>query len=178
MAISRGAVKSFFLLVMICLSLSVLNCLLIPCVRNLKHGRTCMSLARLCLSFYTHPLWCILVGNSDLPEQSLYSVFHVIVLQEQGCCELVLGLIVSPKASMWPQDWAEFSFRSEILLNWLNNVAGRWSENRKKIRSGDFSSIYRVLKMDLSFIHPFLSPYDFNSDWFLKVVIKKDFMRI
>ena len=29
-----------------------------------------------------------------------YSVFHVIVLQEQGCCELVLGLIVSPKASM------------------------------------------------------------------------------
>ena len=31
---------------------------------------------------------------------SMYSVFHVIVLQEQGCCELVLGLIVSPKASM------------------------------------------------------------------------------
>ena len=30
----------------------------------------------------------------------IYSVFHVIVLQEQGCCELVLGLIVSPKASM------------------------------------------------------------------------------
>ena len=60
-----------------------------------------------------------------------YSVFHVIVLQEQGCCELVLGLIVSPKASMWPQDWAEFSFRSEILSNWLNNVTGRWSEKGK-----------------------------------------------
>ena len=29
-----------------------------------------------------------------------YSVFHVIVLQENGCCELVLGLIVSSKASM------------------------------------------------------------------------------
>ena len=76
----------------------------------------------------------------------LYSVFHVIVLQEQGCCELVLGLIVSPKASMWPKDGAEFSFRSEILSNWVNNVAGRWSATRKKLRSGDFSSIYRVSK--------------------------------
>ena len=44
-----------------------------------------------------------------------YSVFHVIVLQEQGCCELVLRLIMSPKASMGPKDWAEISFRSETL---------------------------------------------------------------
>ena len=29
-----------------------------------------------------------------------YSVFHVIVLQEQGCCGLVLGLFVSLEASM------------------------------------------------------------------------------
>ena len=31
-----------------------------------------------------------------------YSVFHVILLQEQGCCELILGLMVSPKVSLWP----------------------------------------------------------------------------
>ena len=41
---------------------------------------------------------------------------------------------------------AEFSFRSEILSNWLNNVAGRWSAKRKKLGSGDFSSIYRMSK--------------------------------
>ena len=62
-------------------------------------------------------------AKTTATREGYYSVFHVIVLQEQGCCELVLGLIVSPKASMWPQDWAEFSFRSEILSNWLNNVA-------------------------------------------------------
>ena len=48
-------------------------------------------------------------------QECMYSVFQVIVLQEQGGCELVLGLIVSQKASMVPQDWAEISFRSETL---------------------------------------------------------------
>merc|ERR1711946_118504 len=88
----------------------------------------------------------IVISVSVIFLYSKYSVFHVIVLQEQGCCELVLGLIVSPKASMLPQDWAEISFRSEIFSYWLNNVAGTWSAKRKKLRSGDFSSIYRVSK--------------------------------
>ena len=42
-----------------------------------------------------------------------YSVFHVILLQDRGCFEFVLRLLVSPKASMWHQDWAQISFRSE-----------------------------------------------------------------
>ena len=104
-------------------------------------------------------------------------MFHVIVLQEQGCCELVLGLIVSPKASMSPQDWAEVSFRSEILSNWLNNVAGRWSAKRRKLGSGDFSSIYRMSKNEFR-LHSSI-PFTFlHSILTLKVVIKKDFMRI
>ena len=53
--------------------------------------------------------------DTNCVKRWIYSVFHVIVLQEQGCCELVLGLIVSPKAFMWPQDWADISFRSETL---------------------------------------------------------------
>ena len=32
--------------------------------------------------------------------------------------------------------------------------------------------------MDLGFIHLFLSPYNFNADLVVVVVIKKDFMRI
>ena len=65
-----------------------------------------------------------------------YSVFHVIVLQEQG-------LIVSPKASMWPQDRAEFSFRSEILWNWFYSESVRWFSKERISGSGKSSSIYR-----------------------------------
>ena len=45
------------------------------------------------------------IAPSRAQEMQMYGVFHVIELQEQGCCELFLGLIVSLKASMWPQDW-------------------------------------------------------------------------
>ena len=44
-------------------------------------------------------------------------------------------------------------------------MAGRWSAKRKKLRSGDFSSIYRVSKNGFR-LHssiPF-TIYDFNSD--------------
>ena len=51
-------------------------------------------------------------------------MFHVILLQEQRYCELVLRLIVSPKASIWPQDWEQISFRSETLSSGSNNEEG------------------------------------------------------
>ena len=77
----------------------------------------------------------------------LYSVFHVIVLQEQGCCELILGLIVSPKASMWPRDWAEISFRSETLWNWFYSEPERWFSKGRISGSVKSSSIYRMFNV-------------------------------
>ena len=79
-----------------------------------------------------------------LSRYSRYSVFHVIVLQGQGFCELDLGLIVSPKASMWPQDWAEISFRSETLWNWFYSEPDRGFSKGRISGSGKSSSIYRV----------------------------------
>ena len=41
----------------------------------------------------------------DITHDKEYSVFFFIRPQKQGCCELNLGLLRSPMASMWPQDW-------------------------------------------------------------------------
>ena len=91
------------------------------------------------------PSWAwIIVFIKMLYAKCKYSAFHVIVLQEQGCCELVLGLIVSPKASMWPQDWAEISFRSETLWNWFYSEPDRGFSKGRISGSGKCSSIYRV----------------------------------
>ena len=38
----------------------------------------------------------------------MYSVFHVILLQEQGCCELVLGLMVSQRFLCDPKTGRKF----------------------------------------------------------------------
>ena len=45
---------------------------------------------------------------------------------------------------MSPQDWAQISFRSEILSHWFNNEAGRLSAKRKNFKSADLRIIYRV----------------------------------
>ena len=62
-------------------------------------------------------LWC---GGKNLLVVWLWlhnglCVFHLIWTQEWGYCDLDLGLLKSQRASMWPQDWAEITFRSEIL---------------------------------------------------------------
>ena len=77
-------------------------------------------------------------------EKNNYSVFHLIWTQEWGYCELDLGLLRSQRASMWPQDWAEITFRSEILSNMFKNEAGRWLVKGQKSGSGDLSMIYEV----------------------------------
>ena len=64
--------------------------------------------------------------------------------QEKCCCELVLGLLGPQRTSMWPQDWAQITFRSEILSNIFKNEAGRWLAKGQKSGSGDLSMIYRV----------------------------------
>ena len=46
-----------------------------------------------------------------------YRVFHSIWTQKWGYCELDLGLLRSHRASMWPQDWAQITFRSEAHRN-------------------------------------------------------------
>ena len=53
--------------------------------------------------------------------KAIYRVIRWIRTQDQGCCELVLGLMMALKASMWPQDWAQIFFKSETLYNWFNN---------------------------------------------------------
>ena len=47
----------------------------------------------------------------------IYSVFQLIWTQEWGYCELDLGLLRSQRASMWPQDWVQITFRSETHKN-------------------------------------------------------------
>ena len=54
------------------------------------------------------------------------------VSRHPASCEFVLRLLVSPKAPMWPQDWAQISCRSETLSNGFNNEAGGWSAKGKK----------------------------------------------
>ena len=63
---------------------------------------------------------------SERNKRTKYSVFFFIDLQKQGCCELVFGLLGNQKAFLGPQDWAQMTFRSEILLNKINNEFGRW----------------------------------------------------
>ena len=70
-----------------------------------------------------------------------YRVIWWIRTQEHGCCKLVLRLMM---ACMWPQDWAQISFRSETLLNWFYSEPDWWLLKRRISRSGDFSWIYRV----------------------------------
>ena len=60
-----------------------------------------------------------------------YRVFHVILHQEQGCCEHVLGLMTAQRASMSPQDWAQITFRSEMHSNGFYNEPGGQSENKQ-----------------------------------------------
>ena len=45
---------------------------------------------------------------------------------------------------MCPQDWAQITFRSEILSNIFKNEAGRWLAKGQKSGSGDLSMIYEV----------------------------------
>ena len=73
-----------------------------------------------------------------------YRVIPRIRTQEQGCCELVLRLMMSLKTSMWPQDWAQISFRSETLSNCFYSEPDWWLLKGRISRSGDFSRIYRV----------------------------------
>ena len=94
------------------------------------------------LFFWCH--WASVKVQSNISKDRKYSVFHVIVLQEQGWCELVLGLIVSLKASMWPQDWEEISFRSETLWHWFYSEPDRGFSKGRISGSGKCSSTYRV----------------------------------
>ena len=55
----------------------------------------------------------------------IYSVFHSIWTQEWGYCELHLGLLRSQRASMWSEDWAQITFRSETHRNKFYSVPRR-----------------------------------------------------
>ena len=56
-------------------------------------------------------------GLSMIYDNMIYRVFHSIWTQKWGYCELDLGLLRSQRASMWPQDWAQITFRSETHRN-------------------------------------------------------------
>ena len=73
-----------------------------------------------------------------------YRVFVDNLHQELTCYRLVLGLLRFFKAYLWTQDWAQITFRSEILLNMFKNEAGRWLAKGQKSESGDLSMIYRL----------------------------------
>ena len=88
----------------------------------------------------------------------LYSVFHYIWTQELGSYELVLQLLMALKASMWPQDWAQITFRSEIILIWFYKESGRWLSKGRISMSGEISTIYRV-----------------SQTWFLLLVLNLDY---
>ena len=45
------------------------------------------------------------------PKLCNYRVFFFILIQEWGCCELILGLLRSQIGSLGPQDWAQITFR-------------------------------------------------------------------
>ena len=64
-------------------------------------------------------------------------MFHGIGNQEQGCCELILGFQKAQGASLWPQDWVQITFRSEILSNIFKNEAGSsLAKGQESINSG------------------------------------------
>ena len=53
--------------------------------------------------------------NLLFSQQAIYRVIFDNLHQELTCYRLVLSLLRFLKASMWPQDWAQITFRSEIL---------------------------------------------------------------
>ena len=59
--------------------------------------------------------------------------------QEKCCCELVLGLLGPQRTSMWPQDWAQITFRLEIISDLLLKKLWRGLSNGRISISGDFS---------------------------------------
>ena len=57
--------------------------------------------------------------------EAIYRVIFDNLHQELTFYRLVLSLLRFLKASMWPQDWAQITFRSEILSNQFKNKSGR-----------------------------------------------------
>ena len=61
---------------------------------------------------YVLGLWSkLIVAPAVSREIQNYRVFFFILIQEWGCCELILGLLRSQIGSMGPQDWAQITFR-------------------------------------------------------------------
>ena len=107
--------------------------------------------------------------------RSLYSVFHYIWTQEWGCCELALALLMVQRVSMWPQDWAQITFRSEMHSNNCNNESGRLLE---KLKNQDLViwAWYTVgPKIDSCFNHPLLTPCNFDF-WPSGLLKRRNFM--
>ena len=68
-----------------------------------------------------------------------YRVSEPYWTQEKCCCELVLGLLGPQRASLWPQDWAQITFRLEIISDLLLKKLWRGLSNGRISISGDFS---------------------------------------
>ena len=77
-----------------------------------------------------------------------------IHLHKQGCCKLVFGLMCNPKASKWLQDQGQIIFRSEILLNEIENEFGKL---KRYWRFEDFGRIFRVYQN--GFLLQYTTPY-------------------
>ena len=76
--------------------------------KSLQNGGLSAPLANAaCKAFcWGEPLQC-----------SMHRVIFDNLHQELTCYSLVLSLLRFLKASMWPQDWAQITFRLEILSN-------------------------------------------------------------
>ena len=70
-------------------------------------------------------------------------------------------------ATVWPQDWAQITFRSEILSNMFKNESGRWLAKEQKSESGDLSMIYRVSQSEF-----LLKSFTPKTLWLLILVYK------
>ena len=72
---------------------------------------------------YTYVLFFFIILTSAwLIIDKKYRVFFDNLHQELTCYRLVFGLLSFFKASMWPQDWVQITFKSEIHSCWNKNM--------------------------------------------------------
>ena len=108
--------------------------------------------------------WCLFFKSTDrwAWKDHNYRVFHSKWTEKGGCGEHTLALLRAQRASMWPQDWAQITFRSEMHLNDFNNESGSWLGKERNQDLVIWAQYTGCPKMESCFIQPLHTPCDYN----------------
>ena len=88
--------------------------------------------------------------------QIFYRVYFDNIHQELTCYRLVLWLLRFFKASMWPQDWEQITFKAQIHSRWNLNMEDSCLSNGRILWSG-------VLGMEFKMFQNWFMPSNIQS---------------